>query len=183
MALTATVSACGTHSGAHSGTSEDAATANIVGEFNDADVMFAQGMIPHHQQAVEMADMALSSSAYASPEVKDLAQRIKAAQAPEIATMKAWLNAWGKPLEMGGMSGMDHSSGMMSDDEMSSLMNLTYAEFDKAWLGLMVEHHQGALEMANAVKSSGKNSEALLLADQIISGQTAEIAEMQLLLK
>jgi len=183
LALAATVSACGSHAGPHSSTSEYSVTSDPFGGFNDVDVMFAQGMIPHHQQAVEMADMALAGSAYASTEVKDLAQRIKNAQAPEIATMKGWLTEWNMPLEMSGMGGMSHMTGVMSDEEMASLMNLTYAEFDKMWLELMIKHHQGALDMANSVKSSGTNSAALMLADQIIGGQTSEIAEMQMLLK
>lgn len=178
LALTASVSACGSNS--DSSSSEVAVTANSNGDFNDADVLFAQEMTLHHEQAVEMAQMALSSSAYASPQVKDLAQRIENAQGPEIAMMKGWLTDWNMPMEM---SGMSHASGMMSNDEMASLKSMTYAEFDKMWLELMIKHHQGAVEVANGMKSSGKSGAVLMLANQIISGQTAEIAEMQLLLK
>lgn len=127
-----------------------------------------------------MSDLALASSAYASTQVIDLAQRIKNAQGPEIEMMKGWLTGWNMPIKM---SGMSHSNRMMSSDEMASLKNLTYAEFDKKWLELMIKHHQGAIDMATDVKSSGTSSDVLMLADQIISGQMAEVAEMRLLLK
>ena len=94
--------------------------------------------------------------------------------------MKGWLTDWNMPMKMGQMSRI---SGMMSNDEMASLQNLTYAEFDKTWLEMMIMHHQGALERAKAIQSSGKCPPLLKLASQIISGQTAEIEEMQLLLK
>lgn len=178
LALTVSVSACGSNS--DSSNSEVAVTAKSNGDFNDADVLFAQEMTLHHEQAVQMAQMALSSSAYASTQVKDLAQRIVNAQGPEIAMMKGWLTDWNMPMEM---SGMSHASGMMSNDEMASLKNMTYAEFDKMWLELMIKHHQGAIEIASSLESRGKCPPVLKLASQIVSGQTAEIAEMQLLLK
>ena len=164
----------------NSDSSKSGADVSPTSGFNEADVMFAQEMIQHHEQAVEMADMALAGSAYASPQVIELAKRIKSAQGPEIETMKGWLTDWNMPMKMDHMSNM---SGMMSNDEMASLKNLTYAEFDKKWLEMMIMHHQGALETAKAIQSSGKCPPVLKLAGQIVSGQTAEIEEMQLLLK
>ena len=164
----------------NSDSSKSGADVSPASAFNEADVMFAQEMILHHEQAVEMADMALAGSAYASPQVIDLAKRIKSAQGPEIETMKGWLTDWNMPMKMDHMSNM---SGMMSNDEMASLKNLTYAEFDKKWLEMMIMHHQGALETAKAIQSSGKCPPVLKLAGQIVSSQTAEIEEMQLLLK
>ena len=164
----------------NSDSSKSGAEVSPASGFNEADVMFAQEMIQHHEQAVEMADMALAGSAYASPQVIELAKRIKSAQGPEIETMKGWLTDWNMPMKMDHMSNM---SGMMSNDEMASLKNLTYAEFDKKWLEMMIMHHQGALETAKAIQSSGKCPPVLKLAGQIVSGQTAEIEEMQLLLK
>ena len=144
--------------------------------FNDDDVMFAQMMIPHHEQAIEMADIALDPSVGAGKAITDLATQIKAAQDPEISQMKGLLSTWGKPLASD--SGMDHGSmmsGMMTTDEMDALGKLTGAEFNKAWAKGMIAHHQGAIDMANDVLANGTNTEINTLAKAIISGQTAEI--------
>ena len=164
-------------------TTESAGEANA--DFNDADVTFAQGMIPHHQQAVEMAGFALAPEAGARPEIVALATEIQAAQDPEIALMTSWLEQWGQPLEMPGMEGMEGMEGMdgmMSADDMASLQSLTGAEFDTAWATMMIAHHQGAIAQAEAVKAAGSNPDVLTLADQIITAQQAEITEMQALL-
>ena len=176
LAMFVSVSACSSNSDS----SKSGADVSSASAFNKADVIFAQEMIPHHAQSVEMADMALASSAYASTQVMDLAKRIKSAQGPEIEMMKGWLTDWNMPMEMGQMSQM---SGMMSNDEMASLKKLTYAEFDQKWLEMMILHHQGALESAMAIQSSGKCPPVLKVASQIVSDQTAEMEEMQLLLK
>ncbi len=152
-------------------------------EFNDADVMFAQMMIPHHEQAIEMSDIALDPTVGAGEAVLELARQIKDAQDPEIAQMTALLQAWGQPLMMD--SSMDHSemmSGMMSAQQLTELASLTGVAFDNAWLLAMIEHHEGALEMAKDVQANGKNSEIQDLAAVIISGQEAEIATMRNLL-
>lgn len=179
------LSACGsdtTSSGA--GTSVAVSTATSS-EFNDADVAFAQGMIPHHQQAVEMADLALRPEAAASAETIALATEIKNAQDPEIVLMTSWLQAWGKPVEMDGMDGMDGMAGMegmMSTDEMTGLGALTGADFDRSWATMMIAHHEGAIAQSQTAKASGSNPDVLLLADQIIAAQQAEIDQMNALL-
>ena len=144
-------------------------------DFNDADVMFAQMMIPHHEQAIEMSDIALDPNTGASAAVIALATQIKGAQDPEISQMKNLLTTWGMPMEMGSM---DHSSmmdGMLSLEEMDSLGQLKGAEFDKAWAKGMIAHHEGAIAMANDVLANGKNSEILALANAVVSGQSTEI--------
>ena len=159
------------------------------GRFNDADVRFAQSMIPHHEQAVVMAKMAESHAA--SADVRDLAARIEAAQGPEIRMMSRWLRAWGEDVPagggMGGMGGMDHGSdgmpGMMGDDDMMSLDSVSGAGFDRMFLTMMIEHHEGAIEMAKTEQSDGKHPDAIDLAEKIEADQTAEIAVMQDLLK
>jgi uncharacterized protein (DUF305 family) len=186
LALLATVAlpACGGHD-SHSSGNTDATSLSIVADatFNDADVAFTQDMIPHHEQAIEMAGIALDPKAAAGPEVTDLATRIQGAQDPEIATMKGWLTAWGQP-EMGDLPDHDMSSmdGMMSADDMDKLGTLTGADFDTAWLEMMIAHHEGAVKMSDDVKANGKSPDVATLADQIIAGQTAEIAEMKGLL-
>lgn len=156
-------------------------------DFNATDVGFAQGMIPHHAQAVEMADMAIAANA--SPTVLSLAQKIKAAQNPEIETMTSWLRQWNQPIpavnssmsggghDMSGMSGM-MMDGMMTQADMTRLSKSTGPEFDRLWLELMVQHHEGAVRMANDELASGKNPAALALARAIIASQTAEIDQM-----
>ena len=148
-------------------------------DFNDADVEFAQGMIPHHQQAVEMADIALDPATGASDQVKDLATRIKGAQDPEIQLMTGWLTAWGQPLETDSSDGHDMSTdGMMSADEMGALGSAMGMEFDTMWQEMMIRHHEGAIAMAEDEKENGSYPEAIALADGIIAAQQAEIEEM-----
>jgi uncharacterized protein (DUF305 family) len=139
-------------------------------------VAFAQMMIPHHEQAVEMADLALENDT-ASQDVKALAAQIKGAQDPEIQTMKGWLSQWGATESAGAM---DHGSGgMMGDDDMSSLMGASGTEFDQMWLEMMIEHHEGAIEMAQDVLSTTANADVEKLATAVVAGQEKEIATMQ----
>jgi uncharacterized protein (DUF305 family) len=155
-------------------------------EFNDADVAFATGMIPHHQQAVVMSDWAADRAS--DPKVKALAKRITGAQGPEIATMTAWLKAWDQPVpdaydvdsEHGGhaMEGMDMGGGMMSADDMKTLEQAKGATFDEEFLTQMIMHHKGAVTMARDEQRSGLNPEAKALAKKIVMDQTAELEQM-----
>jgi uncharacterized protein (DUF305 family) len=146
------------------------------------DIAFAQLMIPHHQQAIEMADLALSQSR--SRDVVSLATQIKGAQDPEIEMMEQWLSAWDEPMVMESdhsghdMGGMEES-GMMSDDDMSELASASGEDFDQMWLRMMIAHHEGAIEMAKQVHVSTTNSAVRDLAQAVIDGQTAEIQTMQ----
>ncbi|MCX4387017.1 DUF305 domain-containing protein [Micromonospora peucetia] len=165
------------------GTGGPSATATGAAAFGDADAMFAQMMIPHHQQAVEMADLAATRAA--DPEVKRLAAEIKAAQAPEIATMSGWLTAWGRPVPSPGaeMPHMDHGMpGMMSDADMTKLAAASGREFDRQFLTMMIAHHEGAVTMARDEIAKGVNAEAKALAGQIVSSQQAEIDTMRKIL-
>lgn len=152
-----------------------------------ADVAFAQQMIPHHQQAVEMADLALDPARGASAEVTDLATRIRAAQKPEIEELTGFLESWGEDVpaegheghEMGSMKGM---SGMMSDEQMSALGQATGADFDRLWLRMMIEHHEGAVQMAETEIADGQDAQAKALARAIVDAQRSEITEMTRLL-
>jgi uncharacterized protein (DUF305 family) len=155
-----------------------------AGTHNDADVVFASGMIPHHGQAVQMADMVLAKTG--NPGVKALAERIKAAQSPEISTMSGWLKGWGQSVPdpyagMAGMAGMEHGA-MMSDEQLTQLHKATGSAADKAFLTLMQEHHQGAIDTARTEVAQGSNPQAKKLAQSISTSQTAEIAEMKTML-
>lgn len=152
--------------------------------FNDADVMFAQMMLPHHEQAIEMSDMLLAKSDI-DPAVADLATRIKDAQGPEIDQMREWLDEWGMSPHHSQMHGMDHGSGhggMMSEDDMSSLDAASGPEASMLFLEQMIEHHEGAIEMAQDALDHGSHPEVLAMAQSILESQTAEIDEMKSLL-
>lgn len=148
-----------------------------------SDIMFAQMMIPHHQQAVEMSTLAETRAS--DPQIKELAAQIKAAQQPEIDQMEAWLEEWGMPVmdsdeAMG--SHMGHGmSGMLTDEQMSELEAASGTEFDILYAQYMIEHHKGAIEMAQDVADS-KDPRVAALAAAIIETQQAEIAEMEAML-
>ena len=157
-------------------------------EYNATDVAFAQGMIPHHGQAVQMADMALEIST--DPTIRALAEKIKAAQDPEIVIMEGWLESWDQPVpdrnqpmdhNSDGMGGM-MMSGMMSEADMARMGNASGTEFDTMFLEMMVRHHEGAIEMAEQQLAEGKYQPAKDLAEVIITAQQAEIDEMNALL-
>lgn len=159
-----------------------------AGAHNDADVTFAQEMIPHHAQALVMADMAIDASS--NEQLVALAERVKAAQQPEIDQMTGWLEAWGEPAEadpdghaMGGPSADAMGGGMMSDDEMGQMRAMTGTAFDQMWLTMMVRHHEGAIEMAEEHQAEGQNAAALALGHEIITAQRAEIEEMRTMLE
>ncbi|MDI9894357.1 DUF305 domain-containing protein [Rhodococcus sp. IEGM 1381] len=171
--------------GSSSSSASSSASANASAEFNDADVMFAQMMYPHHEQAVEMAAMAEGRTD--NPDILTLASAIEAAQQPEMDRMTAWLAEWGQPApssDMGEMSGMDHSSGMgmMSQQDMDALTALSGAEFDRQWLTMMIAHHTGAIEMANVEIADGSNADAQEMARTIVATQQQEVDTMRALL-
>lgn len=156
---------------------------------NDADVRFGQQMIPHHRQALEMAELAETRAS--DPAVRDLAAQIKAAQDPEIETMSGWLESWGEEVPMDGMAGMegmegmegtDDVEGMMSEAQMSKLEDSTGRQLDRLFLTMMIAHHQGAIDMARTEQEEGEYPDAVSLAEQIEQAQTAEIATMEALL-
>lgn len=182
---------------------EDDTAADIPesAEFNAADVDFASGMIPHHAQALVMVDMAKGRDI--SPETADLMERIEAAQAPEIEQMTGWLEDWDQPVpdlgdmndmgsgdmgdmdhsDMGDMGEMDGMTGMMSAEDMADLDAAQGSAFEQMWLSMMIEHHEGAVEMSEVELEEGEYADALALAESIIESQEAEIAEMEALLE
>ncbi len=160
---------------------------------NAADVEFAAGMVPHHEQAVEMSGSMLAKTGI-DPEVTALATRIKAAQAPEIRTMKAWLDAWGKPGADGAGSahGSDHGgedasggstgNGMLSGNQLEELTGAEGDEASRLFLAGMIEHHKGAVGMAEQELAAGADPGAKDLAASIVQAQQSEIKEMEALL-
>ncbi|MFM2353400.1 MAG: hypothetical protein RLZZ608_806 [Actinomycetota bacterium] len=158
------------------------------GDQNMADVMFVQMMIPHHEQAVEMSELILAKDGV-DPEVAALAEQIKAAQGPEIELMRQWLDGWGigtaedmGGMDHGGTGGMGGMDGMMSDEQMAQLESASGADGSALFLELMIEHHEGAVDMAEDVIDDGHSADVRALAEQIVTSQTAEIATMRDLL-
>ena len=143
------------------------------------DVMFAQMMIPHHQQAIDMADLALEESSGASADVRVLAEQIAKAQGPEIAVMQGWLKSWGAS---SGMPMGHDMTGMMSDADMGELGQAAGPEFDRRWLTMMIEHHEGAITMAENVLERTQDADVEKLASAMVDGQQREIATMKGLL-
>lgn len=159
------------------------------GEVSRADLMFTMMMIPHHAQAVEMSDLILAKNDI-DPAVRELAEQIKDAQAPEIELMESWLEEWGMPSSggmdadgMGGMEGMDHGDGMMSQEDMDALAAAEGDEASRLYLEQMIVHHDGAIDMAEEVVEDGTDPEVRALAESIITSQAAEIVTMRELLE
>ena len=173
--------------------------------FTGADVGFMQHMIVHHAQAVEMVDLLLTQGADAT--VKRLGQRIALSQEAEMTLMRDWLTARGQPLEMPGMGGtvgMDHSmhaghaaghampasdtpvmAGMLSPAQMQTLAAARGAAFDRLFLAGMIQHHQGALDMVDALLATPNAAQDTMLSDfttSVVADQSAEIRRMQSLL-
>jgi uncharacterized protein (DUF305 family) len=196
LALAGTVlAACG---GDDSDATEDAGAAagseldvDPEGDANAADVMFVQMMIPHHEQAVVMSDDALETSE--DDTIRGLAEDIRAAQQPEIDLMLGWLDEWRLPAMMDGEGmgdgmgdgeGIEHMghggmAGMMSEEELEELRAASGPEFDRMWAEMMIEHHEGAIDMARDVREDGESPEVRELADAILETQQAEIDVME----
>jgi len=148
-------------------------------------------MIPHHAQAIQM--VTLTDTRTLDPEVKQLADSIRDVQAPEIEAMVDWLTAWGEKIpetsidhanaghDMSDMPSMESSDmpGMMSADDMQALADASDAEFQDMWLEMMVEHHEGAIEMAKTEQAEGKYPDAVSLAESIKTSQQAEIQQLK----
>ena len=193
IALALTASACGDSSDDGMGHGPSGRqTASNGDVFNEADVTFARQMIPHHAQAIQMVVMAEGRPL--DPDVEELAHAIRDAQAPEVEQMVDWLTAWGEEVpetsmdhanaghdmsEVKPMEGLDDMPGMMTAEEMQALTDAPDAEFQDLWLEMMVEHHQGAIEMARTEQEEGHFGPAVQLAEDIESAQESEIDTME----
>ncbi|TDT86069.1 uncharacterized protein (DUF305 family) [Arthrobacter sp. AG258] len=149
-------------------------------DHNQADIMFAQMMIPHHAQAVEMSGIILAKPGMPA-EVTALATKIKAAQAPEIEQMTGWLKAWNVPTMMSDHSGHG-MTGMVDDAGIEKLESATGTDAAKLFLEQMIGHHEGAIDMARQEISAGKFPDAVKLGHDIVDAQQAEITQMKQLL-
>ncbi|MCA2206034.1 DUF305 domain-containing protein [Nocardia rosealba] len=183
LAAVAVVAAgCGddstTHTTEHSSTTTASTTsATARTDFDDADVTFLQMMYPHHAQAVEMSKMVPSRTQ--NQQLIALAAQIEQAQAPEMRQITDLLTSFGKPAPSAEGHGGHGMPGMMTEEQMSALEAANGAEFDRQWLQMMIEHHQGAVAMAQTELAEGTNPEAKQLATKIVADQEGEIATMR----
>ena len=189
-ALALTAAACGNDDASNASSSEVSTT-----EHNDADVEFASNMLQHHAQALSMVDLTIDRPL--DPEVQQLAEQIREAQAPEIETFTDWLTDWDEEVpetmrdhvnsghdmdDMGGSMDEENMPGMMTSDVMSALDDASDDEFQTMWLEMMVEHHEGAIEMAKTEQADGQYKDAVDLAGDIVTSQSAEVETMKGLL-
>jgi uncharacterized protein (DUF305 family) len=176
IALASSLSACTSASDAESDLAHqhhvDSTDASDVG-FTSSEIMFFQMMIPHHQQAIEMSELAITRAQ--DPFILELAEQISGAQDPEIDQMKGWLTAAGASLEMDHAMDMD---GMLTEEQMQELAGASGADFDRLFAQYMIEHHRGAIGMLGMVKKT-QNAEVAKIAQDILVGQTKEIEEMK----
>ena len=162
------------------------ASSSAAHAHNTADVTFTRDMVPHHRQAVEMADLAPSRSS--DPRVTMLAAQIAAGQGPEIDQLVGRLRLWGEPVPADHPAmdhgAMDHGAmgGMMSGSDMAELAGLQGADFDRKWLSMMIDHHSGAIAMARTELADGADPDSRALATDIVSAQDAEITRMRAIL-
>nr|WP_026533615.1 DUF305 domain-containing protein [Arthrobacter sp. H14] len=203
LAGTIALAGCGTDSGTEnagpsaspSSTQQESSPAQAQSvEHNAADTKFAQMMIPHHSQAIEMSGMLLSKEGI-DPRVVELAEQIKAAQGPEIEQLEGMLQTWGEPTStmaeghsmesmdegdsMESMESMGEMDGMMSAGQMEKLAKAEGEEAARLFLTQMMDHHMGAVAMAEKQVKNGQNEEAIALAKDIIAAQEAEMKEMK----
>lgn len=157
----------------------NAGTAEIAAEHNAADTMFAHMMIPHHSQAIEMSNVLLEKGTV-DQRVIDLAEQIKAAQGPEMEKLESMLQAWNEPepMQSEGHSMGGSMDGMMSETQMDTLSTAEGTDAARLFLSQMMEHHKGAVAMAQEEVSDGENVQAIALAKDIIAAQESEIDEM-----
>jgi uncharacterized protein (DUF305 family) len=163
-------------------------------DVNGADVAFATDMIPHHAQGLSMVDLTLGRDV--SPELLELSEQIRDTQSAEIEQMADWLQEWGQPVPEtsrdhmnaeghGDDEGTDEHHdlpGMMDDEAMEELADAGGAGFEEMWLQMMVEHHEGAIEMAETEIAEGELPDAVAMAEGIVETQQAEIEQMESML-
>ncbi|MFI6868467.1 DUF305 domain-containing protein [Nocardia sp. NPDC050406] len=184
-ALALIAAGCGDDSGStpettHHSTTTSASAATRT-DFNKADVTFLEMMYPHHAQAVEMAKLVPTRSQ--NQQLIALAKSVENAQAPEMRQISTLLVSFGEPAPgEGGHGGHGSMPGMMSPEQMTALELASGPAFDKKWLDMMIEHHQGAIGMANTELAEGVNPEAKALAQAIVTAQQTEIDQMRTML-
>ncbi|SBS76766.1 conserved exported hypothetical protein [uncultured Mycobacterium sp.] len=182
LATAVVVSSCSKTEGTSQHATATSTTSAMVAAHNADDVTFAQMMIPHHQQAVELAAVAPEHST--NQALLTLAATISTEQQPEINAMKALLLQWDvDPNAMDDHGGHGAGmQGMVDDATMAKLKSLNGPQFDTLWLQAMIGHHQGAIEMAKAEIAKGQSVDMIAMAKTMVTAQQAEINQMKQML-
>ena len=179
VALIMALSISGCASASNKGMDHEGHSSEASGDLSSDDVMFLQMMIPHHQQAIDMSDLALTKST--DSELLALAKDIRDEQAAEIVKMKAWLDKAGADLDPG--HSMGHGmGGMLSDSELAALKAATGKNFDLLWLKGMTGHHVGAIDMATMIEDAD-NDEIKSFGQAIVTSQSAQNKQMAAMIK
>jgi uncharacterized protein (DUF305 family) len=147
---------------------------------NQADITFLQGLLPHHVQSGTMTDLARTKAV--SSKVKALAARIKAEQDQQLTRIRDLLGAWGVAIPADG-SDKGSVPGMLSDQQMQQLSSASGNDFDQRFLRLMVDHQQGAIQLAQTELAQGSDPQARRIAQDTVTRQQIEINQMQKMLQ
>ena len=182
VALMVGLSACGLEFSGRA--AEDGSTTTISDAgFNDRDVLYAQLMLPHSRQAVELANLALEEATGASEAVKIVAKRIKIEHASEIERMTLLLRGWKRPLSYGPtLDGVQLQTGILTGKQVDYITSLRDAAFDTEYMESMISHHEGSIDMARVLLLKGQNASLRTLAKTVITNRQATIDEMNDLL-
>lgn len=185
LGLAVPIAACGS---GDEHAEQAAATATTTDEqgppHNSTDVEFAEGMIPHHQQALALA--ALVPGRSTNPDVIKIAAGIAAQQEPEVTAMRAMMIQWQvdppATSHHGGSTESGNQQGMVDDATMAKLKTLKGTQFDTLWLQSMISHHQGAIAMAKVEIAHGQSQDMKVMANNIVITQESEIGDLKQLL-
>ncbi|MEV4170281.1 DUF305 domain-containing protein [Nonomuraea sp. NPDC049709] len=146
-----------------------------------SDVRFAEGMIPHHRQALEMTSLVEARTT--TETIRAFARQIAAAQTPEIKAMSAWLTELGRPIPAEHAHEQATGYGMATQEELNALRAARGGAFDRLFLQLMIRHHEGAVKMAGEELAGGRDQRMRMMAKDVYSGQSIEIARMRQVLE
>ena len=185
LAVVSVTAGCGTDDDAPDPQTHTAASDET---YNDADVEFASDMIQHHAQSLAMVDLTMDRRL--DPAIERLAEDVRMAEGSEIEQLTDWLHDWDRPIPEtvrdhanahgdGGPETGSDLPGMMSAEQLAALEATKGAEFEDAWLELMIEHHEGAIELARTEQSDGEHTGAVQLAESIESAQQEEVSAMR----
>ena len=179
VALIMVMALAGCSKDASMGMDHEGHSSMASGDLSSDDIMFLLMMIPHHQQAIEMSDLALTKSS--DSELLALAKDIRDGQGAEIVKMKAWLAGANAGMDPGHSMG-DSMGGMLSDSELAALKAATGKSFDLLWLKGMTGHHVGAIDMATMI-TDARNAEIKSFGQTIVTLQSAQNKQMAAMIK
>jgi len=177
VAMAMAISGCS--NGDSMGMDHEGHSSMASGDLSSDDIMFLQMMIPHHQQAIDMSDLALTKSS--DSELLALAKDIRDEQGAEIVKMKAWLDGANAGMDPGHSMGHD-MGGMLGDSELAALKAATGKSFDLLWLKGMTGHHDGAIDMAAMIEDA-ENAEIKSFGQAIVTAQSAQNKAMAAMIK